>query len=116
MDSLARNDGGAAQAQRSAPNTGLKVRELVWSIRALITYIRSQDPVTAQRMAASIDERVGSLLLHTRLGRRGRVAATRELVVAPFIVAYEVTDDLIVVLAVLRGRRRWPRSFRTRRR
>jgi toxin ParE1/3/4 len=98
----------------------LKVRELVWSIRALteldeiIAYIRGQDPVTAQRVAARIDERVGSLLLHPRLGRRGRVAGTRELVVAPFIVAYEVTDDLIVVLAVLRARRRWPRSFSRR--
>ncbi|HEX6610374.1 MAG TPA: type II toxin-antitoxin system RelE/ParE family toxin [Hyphomicrobiaceae bacterium] len=48
---------------------------------------------------------------HPRLGRAGRVSGTRELVIAPFIVAYEVTDDLIVVLAVLRGRRRWPRSF-----
>ena len=100
----------------------MKVRELVWSIRALteldeiITYIPSQDPITAQRVAARIDERIGSLLLHPRLGRRGRVTGTRELVVAPFIVAYEVTDDLIVVLAVLRGRRRWPRSFSRRRR
>jgi toxin ParE1/3/4 len=100
----------------------MKPRELVWAARALtefdeiISYIRSQDPLTAQRVAARIDERVESLLSHPRLGRPGRVSGTRELVVAPFIVAYEVTDDLIVVLAVLRGRRRWPRSFRTRRR
>jgi toxin ParE1/3/4 len=100
----------------------MKARELVWSTRALteldeiITYIRSQDPVTAQRVAARIDERVGSLLLHPRLGRPGRVSGTRELIVVPFIVAYEVTDDLIVVLAVLRRRRRWPRSFSRRRR
>jgi len=26
-------------------------------------------------------------------------------------VAYELTDDLIVILAVIRGQRRWPRSF-----
>jgi plasmid stabilization system protein ParE len=52
----------------------LKVRELVWSIRALteldeiVTYIRGQDPVTAQRVAARIDERIGSLLLHLHRG------------------------------------------------
>jgi len=100
----------------------MKVRALVWSARALteldeiVAYIRSQDPVTADRVTARIDERVASLLQHPRLGRTGRVAGTRELVVAPFIVAYEVDDDLIVVLAVLRGRRRWPRSFGRRQR
>jgi toxin ParE1/3/4 len=100
----------------------MKVPELVWSTRALtefdeiITYIRNQDPVTAHRVTARIDERVASLLAHPRLGRAGRVSGTRELVVAPFIVAYEVTDDLIVILAVLRGRRRWPRSFKRQRR
>lgn len=96
------------------------MRELVWSTRALteldeiIAYIRNQDPITADRVAARFDERVASLLQHPRLGRAGRVPGTRELVVAPFIVAYEVTDDLIVILAVLRGRRRWPRAFARR--
>ncbi|MBI2736511.1 MAG: type II toxin-antitoxin system RelE/ParE family toxin [Rhodospirillales bacterium] len=95
----------------------MKVRELVWSVRALteldeiVAYIRNQDPATAHRVTARIDERVASLVQHPYLGRAGRVAGTRELVIAPFIVAYEVTDELIVVLAVLRGRRRWPRSF-----
>jgi len=98
------------------------VRDLVWSIRALteldeiIEYIRAQDPETADRVTARIDERVASLVQHPQLGRAGRVAGTRELVVAPFIVAYELTDDLIVILAVLRGRRRWPRSFRRQQR
>jgi addiction module RelE/StbE family toxin len=100
----------------------MTVRELVWSTRALteldeiIAYIRNQDPETAHRVTVRIDERVASLLQHPRLGRPGRVSGTRELVVAPFIVAYEVTDDLIVILAVLRGRRRWPRSFTRQRR
>ncbi|MGZ5904192.1 MAG: type II toxin-antitoxin system RelE/ParE family toxin [Reyranella sp.] len=96
--------------------------ELVWTTRALtefdeiIAYIRSQDPATADQVVARIDERVGLLLSHPRLGRPDRVRGTRELVVAPFIVAYEVIDGLIVVLAVLRGSRRWPRGFRAKRR
>ena len=100
----------------------MKPPELVWTTRALtefdeiIAYIRSQDPATADRAVARIDERVGLLLSHPRLGRPGRVRGTRELVVAPFVVAYEVVDGLIVVLAVLRGSRRWPRKFRARRR
>ena len=100
----------------------MKPPELVWTTRALtefdeiIAYIRSQDRVTAEQVAARIDERVGLLASHPRLGRPGRVRGTRELVVAPFIVAYEVAADLIIVLAVLRGSRRWPRSFRAQRR
>jgi plasmid stabilization system protein ParE len=100
----------------------MKQRELVWAAPALaefdelVAYLRAQDPATADRVAARIDERIGSLVAHPRIGRLGRVRGTRELVVSPFVVAYEVTDDLIVILAVLRGRRRWPRSFSARRR
>jgi plasmid stabilization system protein ParE len=71
----------------------MNVRELVWSTRALteldeiIAYIRNQDPATADRVAARMDERVASLVQHPRLGRAGRVSGTRELVVTPFIVA-----------------------------
>jgi addiction module RelE/StbE family toxin len=91
--------------------------EIVWTATALaeldeiVAYIRDQDPMTAARVAARINERVGSLHANPRLGRPGRVRGTRELVVAPFIVAYELAEDLIVVLTVLRGHRRWPRTF-----
>jgi plasmid stabilization system protein ParE len=79
------------------------VQEIVWTTAALaefdevVAYIRNQDPITATRVAARIDERVGSLLANPRLGRPGRVRGTRELVVAPFVVAYEIRDDLIVI-------------------
>jgi toxin ParE1/3/4 len=97
------------------------MREIVWTTAALaefdeiVDYIRAQDPTTAVRVATRIEERVGSLVDNPRIGRPGRVRGTRELVVTLFIVAYEVTDDLIVILTVLRGRRRWPRSFTGRR-
>jgi toxin ParE1/3/4 len=45
-------------------------------------------------------------------GRRGRVPATRELVISnkPFIVAYSIQKDHIVVLAIY-GAQLWPGSF-----
>jgi toxin ParE1/3/4 len=51
--------------------------------------------------------------MHPYLGRPGRVANTRELVVTstPFIVAYRVVSDRIEILAVFHGARRWPDSF-----
>ncbi len=47
-----------------------------------------------------------------RIGRPGRVAGTRELVVTgtPILVAYEV-DEEVRVLRVLHGRMQWPESF-----
>jgi len=53
------------------------------------------------------------LVVHPYLGRPGRVTGTRELVVTstPFIVAYQVVDDRIEILAVFHGARIWPDSF-----
>ncbi len=45
------------------------------------------------------------------MGRRGRVAGTLELVVSPFVVAYRVREDVIEVVAIIHGARRWPDSF-----
>jgi plasmid stabilization system protein ParE len=46
-------------------------------------------------------------------GRVGRVAGTREIIVpgTSYLVAYRVLDDMIHVLAVLHGARRWPESL-----
>ena len=43
-------------------------------------------------------------------GRTGRIRGTRELVISgtPFIAAYTIEDDRIVVLAVYHGAQKWP--------
>ena len=47
------------------------------------------------------------------LGRAGRVTGTRELVMSrtPYIVAYRIHADVLEVLAVVHGARRWPERF-----
>lgn len=47
------------------------------------------------------------------LGRAGRVPATRELVISntPFIAAYTVARDRIVILAIYHGAQQWPEAF-----
>ena len=49
------------------------------------------------------------------MGRLGRVPGTRELVTprTPFIVPYKLEGEVIQVLRVFHGARRWPTSFRT---
>jgi toxin ParE1/3/4 len=50
---------------------------------------------------------------YPNLGRPGRVDETRELVVAdtPYIVAYVVLDNQLMILSVLHGAREWPKRF-----
>jgi toxin ParE1/3/4 len=67
----------------------------------------------ANRLVNTIMERVETLAVHPHLGKVGRVAGTRELVVAgtPYIVAYRVRLGQVEVLAVFHGARRWPDDF-----
>jgi toxin ParE1/3/4 len=47
------------------------------------------------------------------LGRAGRVAGTRELVVAeaPYIIPYRVRGDAVEILRVFHAARKWPERF-----
>ena len=86
----------------------MKRRELVWAAPALaefaelVAYIRGQDPATADRVAARIDERIGSLLAHPRIGRLGRVRGTRELVVSPFVKRGSIDSTIYNTTSMLR--------------
>jgi toxin ParE1/3/4 len=46
-------------------------------------------------------------------GRQGRVTGTRELVISstPFIAAYTIEGERIVILAIYHGAQRWPETF-----
>ena len=61
------------------------------------------------------DERaVSALKRYPELGRSGRVAGTRELLVAglPYLVVYRISPSHnIEILAVRHATRRWPQSF-----
>ena len=58
----------------------------------------------------SLRERVMHLADITHPGRRARVANTREWVLSgtPYIVIFQITDDVVTVLRVLHGARDWP--------
>jgi toxin ParE1/3/4 len=47
------------------------------------------------------------------LGRPGRVEGTRELVVAntPYLVSYRVRNNVVEILRVFHGARKWPQKF-----
>ncbi|MGH2409149.1 MAG: type II toxin-antitoxin system RelE/ParE family toxin [Chloroflexota bacterium] len=76
-------------------------------------YSARDNPKAAERMVRRIRLAVENLADFPMMGRAGRVIGTRELVVpeTPYIVAYRVREQVVEVLAVHHGARRWPESF-----
>ena len=76
-------------------------------------YIASDNEKAAAETVDRIVSAVETLEQFPQMGRTGRVAGTRELVVTGtlFIVAYRSERDTVQVLAVLYAARKWPRKF-----
>lgn len=87
-----------------------------WLARALVNlqaeaaYIARDNPAAAVRVVQTINDTVDLLQRHPALGRPGRVAGTRELVIpgTPYIVPYRVRADEVQILRVFHGARKWP--------
>ena len=92
---------------------------IVWSPRAiehlkhLRAYIAQDNPKAANRVAAAQLEAVERLAELPNLGRPGRVAGTRELVVpgTPYVIPYRLRGDRLEIIAVFHGRQKWPQRL-----
>ena len=76
----------------------------------LVAYIADDNPDAAYRVHDALRQQTGLLAQYPEMGRLGRVAGTRELVIAdtPYIAAYRIAGDMITILRVLHGARMWP--------
>jgi toxin ParE1/3/4 len=81
-------------------------------LERICDYIAESRPDSAQRVAQSVVERIGTLETFPRIGRPGRVQGTREIAFPPlpFVGIYEVRDEEIIVLRILHGAQRWPQA------
>lgn len=79
-------------------------------LRALRAYIAEENPSAARQVAQRIQQAVALLADQPGIGRPGRVPDTRELVITgtPYIAAYRVVGNTIVILRVLHGAQQWP--------
>jgi len=76
-------------------------------------FIAIDNPSAAARVANHIRSAVPELARQPGMGRPGRVPGTREriLVDIPYIIAYRVEEDSVVVLRVLHTSRKWPETI-----
>lgn len=89
---------------------------LEWSIFALadrdaiFDYIEADNPRAAAAVDELISQRIKRLTQFPESGRAGRVEGTRELVISktPYLAAYRVIDDTVLILRILHGSRQWP--------
>ncbi len=76
-------------------------------------FIALDNPVAARKTVKRIWDATQLLAEHPHTGRAGRIPGTRELVIAgtPFIIPYRVVEDMVQILRVLHGKRKWPKGF-----
>jgi toxin ParE1/3/4 len=93
--------------------------EIVWrevalnSLERARAYIAQDNPAAAARVHERILSAVRNLADMPNMGRPGRIEDTRELMVAgtPYIVAYTVLDNQVMIIAVQHSAQKWPERF-----
>ena len=75
--------------------------------------IAADNPDAAARVIEQIRVAVERLQEFPAIGRPGRVAGTRELIVAgtPYIVPYRILGDAVQIITVHHSAQRWPDRF-----
>ncbi|MGL4728655.1 MAG: type II toxin-antitoxin system RelE/ParE family toxin [Bosea sp. (in: a-proteobacteria)] len=93
--------------------------KIVWTRRAVTELgliadrVSAESPIAAIALRDRIRAAVSRLAAFPDSGRPGRVAETRELIVAgsKFIVPYRVCGGRVEILAIFHSAREWPDGF-----
>ena len=92
---------------------------IVWSPRAIThladlrAYSARDNPNAATRIATTLLAAVERLAELPNLGRPGKVAGTRKLVVpgTPYVIPYRLRGDRLEIVAVFHRRQKWPKHL-----
>ncbi len=79
-------------------------------LKSIQEYICENNREAAKEVVAYIIEKIETVIVpNPGAGRAGRVLRTRELVISkyPYIVPYQVREDVIYILRVLHTSRKW---------
>jgi len=82
-------------------------------LAAVRDYIARDNPGAADPQVRRVLAAAAGLLQFPEIGRPGRRARTRELVISrtPYIAAYRIVGDALEILRVMHSRQRWPANF-----
>ena len=86
-------------------------KSAVNDLNSIREYIYDNNKDAAKEVVSYIIEKIETILVvNPAAGRAGMVLRTRELVISkyPYIVPYQVRDDVIYILRVLHTSRKWP--------
>jgi toxin ParE1/3/4 len=78
---------------------------------ALHSYISEDNATAALAVVETLLKGIAALTRNPQMGRTGRVAGSRELVISPYVIAYRSRRSVIEILGIIHGSRRWPDSF-----
>ncbi|MCI5223548.1 MAG: type II toxin-antitoxin system RelE/ParE family toxin [Candidatus Electrothrix sp. AR4] len=83
------------------------------NLDAAVEFIAADNPGAAQKVAQTIQQSVQLLAEQPGIGRPGRVAGTRELVISglPYIIPYIEQDGSVIILRIMHASMKWPESF-----
>ena len=92
---------------------------LVWSRQAvadlakLRRYIEEHSPGAASEVAARVLDAVRQLEDLPGIGRPGRIAGTRELLIrkTPYLVVYRIGREAVHLLRIFHERQQWPETL-----
>ena len=79
----------------------------------IFRYIAQNNEQAASRIVSQIWDSGQLLGQHPNMGRAGRVAGTRELVIqdSKYLIPYRVLNSEVQILRVLHGAMDWPKFF-----
>ena len=88
-------------------------RQAVADLEKLRRHIEVHDPSAASKVATWILEAIRQLEQFPGMGRPGRIAGTRELVVkrTPYLVVYRIGREAVHLLRIFHTRQKWPETL-----
>ncbi len=88
--------------------------QVLWSpadindLEAIGDYVARDKPDASLKLVRRLFVSVEALAAMPERGRRGRIEGTRELVIPPYIVVYELDEDRLHILHIYHAAQDWP--------
>ena len=76
-------------------------------LEAIVNHIREDNPEAAFALAQAILDRIAGLEKFPALGKPGERKGTRELVSPPYVIVYQLKEDVAEILYIWHGAQDW---------